>query len=544
MNNQISQGPIPALTETPYCKSLRNQFPFMWKICLVYGICYLFFSYRVFDGIGSGIFAAISALFIIVIANRLKTHPIEGETLSIHFTAEAIFYFICATLISFGNCLTDNVFFLFFNHVGSFLLFTIACLKLFYNDKQWDFGKYIVILFSYWIETLEMIPVPFRDFRAYKKKTSTKTSDNFRYILLGVLAGCPILFVTTILLCSADPVFSDIMNITEIIDWFFEHIIDNVVMLPCAFAYFTFLLYWVIAALCRNQLKEEVKEPKHHKAIIATTIFVMIDVVYVLFSGVQFLFLFIGLPVAHHEYAEYAREGFFELLFVALINFFLVLICNKYFSKSTPLKITMSITCLCTFVMIVSSAYRMARYIDVYHLTFLRVFVLWFLAMLTLFMIGTLISIYKENWNTFRYCLFVLTCFYTVFTLSNVDGLIAKYNVAQFEACFSDSKNTDIRLEHFLEDGYEGSKAYAPVLADLKETYHEELGLENLEVINDYMNSYYSTYEFYLDKSNEIPNTEYLMLYSENQTIFVNPLTWKHFNFIENACYREAQINN
>ncbi|MCI8508958.1 MAG: DUF4173 domain-containing protein [Lachnospiraceae bacterium] len=45
-------------------------------------------------------------------------------------------------------------------------------------------------------------------------------------------------------------------------------------------------------------------------------------------------------------------------------------------------------------------------------------------------MAGSIISIYKEHWNSFRYCLFVLICFYTVFTLSDAYGMIAKYNVS------------------------------------------------------------------------------------------------------------------
>lgn len=31
---------------TANCSALRNHFPFMWKICLCYGICYLLFAYN------------------------------------------------------------------------------------------------------------------------------------------------------------------------------------------------------------------------------------------------------------------------------------------------------------------------------------------------------------------------------------------------------------------------------------------------------------------------------------------------------------------
>lgn len=202
--------------------------------------------------------------------------------------------------------------------------------------------------------------------------------SSVRYVCIGTLCGLPVLAITTLLLGSADRVFSDLLesifNFDALFQWMFENLPENIILLPCCFVCYTLLLYLVMAALCKGGLKEEVKKPKKHGALIAVTMFVMIDVVYVIFSGIQFMCLFTGNIPETYEYAEYAREGFFELLFVALINFFLVLFCNKHFAKNTALQVTMTITCLCTYVMILSSAYRMRMYIHAYHLTFLRVY--------------------------------------------------------------------------------------------------------------------------------------------------------------------------
>ncbi len=527
-----------------------NNFSFLWKLCLAYGIWFVLFAYEVPDGIGSGIFAAISAIFLLVIARRLKNQPAEeGNNLCITISAESIFYFAAAVLISFGNCLTDNAFFLFFNHVGSFLLFSIACIKLFYNDKKWDFGKYTAILFSYWIQVLKAIPVPFQDWSGHHKKNSKKISSTTRYIIIGIAAGIPILFVTTLLLASADQVFSDmlehIFNFDSMYKWLTENLPEHIILLPCGFIVYTLLLYLVMGALCRGGLKEEVKEPARFGTPIAVTVFVMIDIVYVIFSGIQFLFLFAGVPIAQHEYAEYAREGFFELLFVALINFFLVLFCNKHFAKNTILKVVMTITCLCTFVMIASSAYRMQMYIHAYHLTFLRLFVLWFLLLLFSFMVGSTISIYKENWNSFRYCLFVLTCFYTIFALSNADGLIARYNVAQFEKAFTNG--TANFLSDYLPYGYRYSKAYAQALSDLEEKYKFFLTENDRQLINNYLSVDKHFYEYDYDISDETFNDYTLQKNAEiyDESLEKSLFSWKHFNFIEYTCYRKCkQISN
>lgn len=556
INKNTMQQTPPVHNEAPFCPALRSQFPFMWKICLIYGLCYVLLAYQNLNGIGSGIFAGVSAAFLLLLAKRLQEHSAEeSEKFSITITPLSIFYFVAAVLISFGNCITDNGFFLFFNHVGSFLLFSIGCIKLFYSDKQWDFGKYTVILFFFWIQVLAVLPVPFQDYNFFRKQSKKKLSPTTRYIIIGILAGLPILFITTLLLASADRIFSDLIvnlfHFEDVFDLFFKKLPENIVLLPCGFIIYTLLLYLVLASLCKAGFKTEIKKPAQFGTAIAVTIFVMIDIVYVLFSGIQFLFLFAGLP-AQYDYAQYARQGFFELLFVALINFFLVLFCNKHFAKNTALKVTMTVTCFCTFVMIVSSAYRMLMYVDAYHLTFLRVFVLWFLCMLSLFMIGSTISIYKESWNSFRYCLFVLTCFYTVFALSNVDTHIARYNVKQFEQdllAYTNGTSSDIpRLYNYLPDNYEASMAYADALAGLYTSYRSQIhdsdydgtgeNTSNTAMIENYfsINNFFYDYNYWGNYDLD----ETISIYDKEQPS--NIFLWKHYNFIEADCYEKCKM--
>lgn len=545
-DSNLTKAPNEIEEKSPVYTALRSQFPFMWKICLCYGICYLLFSYKTMNGIGSGIFAAISAIFILMIAGHLKKQPVHEKELSIAISGESIFYFAAAVLISFSNCLTDSEFFLLFNHMGSFLLFSIACIKLFYRDKKWDFGKYTCILFSYWIQVLSVIPVPFQHWKFYRQGNHKKMSSTTRYILIGIAAGLPILMITTLLLSSADQIFYDLLenifHFSFMDNWFDSKTINDVILLTCSFVIYTLLLYLVISALYKRNLNEQVKKPAVFGTPIAITIFIMIDIVYILFSGIQFLFLFAGLPIAKHEYVYYARQGFFELLFVALINFFLILFCNKHFVRNNVLKAVMTITCLCTFVMIASSAYRMRLYIQAYHLTFLRVFVLWFLLLLSFFMAGSIISIYKEHWNSFRYCLFVLTCFYTVFALSDVHGMIAEYNVTRFEKDLVQSiqnpfGNVVPYLRDYLPRGYQNSKSYAVVLADLKENYTAELGIADTELIDDYFSveNFFFDYDFSGDYTLEPAACLY------DQDISASPFMWKHFNFVENTCYRKCK---
>jgi len=68
-----------------------------------------------------------------------------------------------------------------------------------------------------------------------------------------------------------------------------------------------------------------------------------------------------------------------------VLNLLLVLAGMRFFKESKILKVLLTLMCLCTFIMIASSAMRMILYIKTYHLTFLRILVLW--GLLVLFVI-------------------------------------------------------------------------------------------------------------------------------------------------------------
>ena len=79
--------------------------------------------------------------------------------------------------------------------------------------------------------------------------------------------------------------------------------------------------------------------------------------------------------------------------------------------------------------MIASSAYRMIMYIDVYHLTFLRLFVLWFLVVLCFWLSFLIISMYAGKFPVFKACMVAITIAFIAFIYSNPEYQIAKYDL-------------------------------------------------------------------------------------------------------------------
>jgi hypothetical protein len=130
-----------------------------------------------------------------------------------------------------------------------------------------------------------------------------------------------------------------------------------------------------------------------------------------------------------YTYASYVHEGFYQLVFVCIINLILVLMCRKYSQDNTILKVMLTLISACTFIMIFSSAYRMVLYIGAYGLTFLRLYVLWALTVILLVMTGTCIYIYYSAMPFYKYSLIILTFTWAAFALARPDYHIAKYNL-------------------------------------------------------------------------------------------------------------------
>ena len=170
--------------------------------------------------------------------------------------------------------------------------------------------------------------------------------------------------------------------------------------------------------------------------MFAITVLGMLTLLYLVFSGIQILGLFLGklsLPEGY-TYASYAREGFFQLLAIAILNLILVLACLEYFRESKILKGILTVMSICTFIMILSSAMRMILYIRTYQFTFLRILVLWALFVLFLLFLGIVWNIFRPTFGLLRYSFLVVTLCYLCLSFSHTDYWIARANLATMGA--------------------------------------------------------------------------------------------------------------
>lgn len=403
--------------ETPETKNMRENFGFFGPVTLLYAIFYAFCMFKNGSGVTFPFFAAASLLFLCFSLSKLGVTLKKGS----------VFYMISIMLLAVSTFCTDDGRIIVFNKMGIFLLMMSLLLHQFYDTKQWKLGKYLGSIFMLVFAGIGELGRPFMDASYYFKKHSGKKNATLWYMLLGCLIAMPLIAIVMLLLSSADAVFRHIT----------ESLLDgvnmgNIVNVLFRIIFIYMASYMLTAYLCKRSLNTKVNDYRVCEPVLAITVNAMLTVIYLLFSGIQIVYLFLGkmqLPEGY-TYAEYAREGFFQLLAVSILNLIIVLVTMSFFKNSKVLKAILTIMSLCTFIMIASSALRMIIYIRFYYMTFLRILVLWGLALLFMLFLGIVASIYFEKFPLFRYSTAVVTILYLVLSFSHPDLIIATINVS------------------------------------------------------------------------------------------------------------------
>lgn len=405
--------------DTEYTKSMRKQFPLFGIGCLLYSAFYAFCLYRNTSGITYPFF----------VAGTLCCFFFSMKKLGVPFKKSSVFYIAGITFLGISNCMTASPQILKMNKFGIFLLTFILMLHTMYDDKTWNFNNYFFAVFRTIGSFFCCLVSPFGDMVSYfdaKKQEKNAKKSYFLPAFAGFIIALPLLFFITLLLVSADAVFADMLSrLMEALNVWTS--IEIISLMAVVF----FSSYAVLSALCRKEVKERTEKKTKFDPVIAIVITSLLCLLYMAFSIVQILYLFIGnmkLP-ENYTYASYARQGFFQLLIVSIINFLIVLIFLHLFQESKILRAILTMICGCTFIMIFSSALRMMLYIQSYALTFLRLFVLWALAVIFLLMAGVTAYIFYKQFPLFLYGLSVVTVCYIALSFSHPDYLVAKYNL-------------------------------------------------------------------------------------------------------------------
>lgn len=391
---------------------------------LLYAAVYTFLLYDNWASVTMPLFVAATAVYVFYI---MKNSGVE-------IRKRTGWYVLAMALLGISDMLTGNGTIQFFNNLGIFLMLICMLLYNYFDVRGWGFWQYAGSILGAVCGALGQVAEPFSDGAAYFHGAREKKKSRGIYILLGLVIALPILAVVTGLLYSADAVFAQVLRETLNLN----PATICLVMLFFLFAFFS--AYCGMRYLGKKELDISCKERTRWEPLIAITVTLLVSVVYVMFSGIQIFGLFLGkmaLPQGY-TYAAYAREGFFQLLAVCLINLVMVLFIQSFFREQGLLKALLTLICGCTYIMAASSALRMVMYVQAYHLTFLRVLVLWALAVIAILLVGILLQIWKKGFPLFTYGMAAVCVCYLALSFSHVDYFIARYNLAHMDGENSD----------------------------------------------------------------------------------------------------------
>lgn len=261
-------------------------------------------------------------------------------------------------------------------------------------------------------------------------------------ILRGVILAIPILAILGTLLAAADPVFAQLFknllsafNIERLPEYLFR------LMYILIFAYgFTGVLISAIKPEPPEQ-RPNPHQPWKMRFLGATETWIILGSVVLLFGifvVLQIRYLFGGqanISETGFTYSEYARRGFFELVWVAVLSLGLytgLSTVTTRKSRSQELTFTIFTVALLGLVLMIlaSALQRLVLYENAYGFTRLRTYTHLFIPWLGLLLIATLILQATGQRGRLGLAIFVfLTGFSLTFTIVNVDALIARLNI-------------------------------------------------------------------------------------------------------------------
>ena len=338
--------------------------------------------------------------------------------------------------------------------------------------------------------------VPFSNFLGVfiSIKTAAKDTKAGKSFLIGIVGLCiaiPLIIGVTSLLIQSDAGFEKFADdFSKIIglDSIGEYILKFIIGIPIAM--------YLFGAVCGNVQKRytgSVTKEKTEASLAAAhriprvaliTPLAALCIIYTIYIIVMSVYLFSAfagiLPEGFDTYAEYARRGFFELCGVAAINLFILAFIYMFAKRNIgeypkTLRIFTGILCIMTELLVVTAVSRMLLYVDVYGLSRLRIYTLWFLILL--FVIFAILVIWHlrpyirdktgiKPLGAGRSIVLVSVCLILALFLTNTDGLIAKYNVWQYESGKTSSVDTEMLSTM--------SDAVLPYLTDLKENAQDQ----------------------------------------------------------------------
>lgn len=423
----------------------------------------LFFNHSL--GLSVPVFNGIMLYVFIKVLNKKK-----------EITNKKSYYLLIPImLLSITYMITDNLVFRVLNVPVIIILIDMFLIKLY--DITFDLTiikKLINMLFkpfNYFTNVFNLTKLEFKDNKIYKK-------IDFK-IVRSVIITIFVALIILALLTSADMIFAsyfkDIKEVLFKLDMKTEEFIFRAIYVILFFLYVSATLIYIISTN-----KEEIKLKESSKDITTIKmIMITLNVIYLVFDIIQIKSLFLHSISMDISYAEYARTGFWQLLFISLINFIIILKAKEMSSDNKIIKISSIILILLTFIILLSSAFRMHMYEGAYGYTRLRLFVYIILFTEFIMFIPTIIYIIKNKFNIFKTYFIIGITIYIIINFINIDSFIARENLNRYY------KTNKIDEHYILTLSFDASRDFNILYKETKNETTKEIIESKYKYLNE-----------------------------------------------------------
>ena len=403
---------------------------------------------------------------------------------------------VSALVVSLGFVLNVSGFLRFFSFI---YVMTAYCYYIYAmtSENRFRFCDSILIDF---IKAIFVLPFySLADmFVSMFEGAKNKGGKTILKVVIGFgLAVIPTAIVLSLL--SYDSDFSKLMDTIFHIEDFnlLTHLVKLFLALPLgAYAYGIYISSFdkkcdkiLTTASCKKSMTKMRIAP----AVTVVTAVLPVLFVYVVFFISQWKYYvsgFTGVLPKGFSYAEYAREGFFQLCTVSVINLVMLTAVSLFLKRkegksSVLLKILSIVFSLFTLVLISTAVAKMMMYIDCYGLTPKRVYSTWLMLVLALIFVLIILKQFIGRLRLIALSLAVMVLMFSALTLSGVEKFIAEYNVNRYidgtlpivdVDALTDLNDASIasqvRLYHHITDEIM-SDSYNSLSAEEKEMYDE-----------------------------------------------------------------------
>ncbi len=306
-------------------------------------------------------------------------------------------------------------------------------------------------------------------------------------LLVGLLIAIPVLLIMTLLLVSADLVFSNqVEHLLSFIDIerLPEYIFRLVIILVLAFVFIGTFLH----ALEKNDLEkaQQIGKPVFSPFlgwVEGSVVLVLVNLLFVSFVTIQVRYLFGGqanITETGYTYSEYARKGFNELVIVTVFSLmiYLALAVISKFSKRWQKRVFSGLSLMLfglVLVILASAFQRLSLYEEAYGFTRLRTYTHFFIFWMAALLVGSaLLEVFNAR-RRFALLLVIFAIGYSItLAIVNVDSYIVQQNIGQAQ------KNPSIDFEYLstLSNGAVPTMVTRYEDPTLEKSIHDGLGAE------------------------------------------------------------------